>query len=33
VRSEEEKKSVEAAAAGVAGSDKVVSQLEVAPKK
>jgi len=33
VRSEEEKKSVEAAAAGVAGGDKVTSELEIAPKQ
>jgi hyperosmotically inducible protein len=33
VRSEEEKKSVEAAAAGIAGADKVTSQLQIAPKQ
>jgi hyperosmotically inducible periplasmic protein len=32
VRSDEEKKSVEATAAGIAGADKVTSQLQIAPK-
>jgi len=33
VRSEEEKRAIEAKAAEIAGPDKVADQLEVAPKK